>query len=167
MQRLLDALDGYPAYAIAPDWGICGWNSAYARLYPHVATVPVSDRNLLWLIFTDPYVRDLLPDWESDSRRFLAEFRAEAGPRLGDASIAYLVRRLREASPAFRAGWESHDIEGFAARERVFHHPLVGELHFEHHRLAPADHPDLHLVIYTPVLATDTPERMRRLIVGS
>ncbi len=72
VQRLLDALDSYPAYAIAPDWGISGWNPAYARLYPNVAAVPVSDRNLLWLVFTDPYVRDLLPDWESDSRRFLA-----------------------------------------------------------------------------------------------
>ncbi|RDI51703.1 helix-turn-helix transcriptional regulator [Nocardia mexicana] len=150
VQHLLDALD-FPAYAIAPDWQISGWNRAYAELYPNVATVAPEDRNLLWLVFTDPYVRDLLPDWEVTSRRFLAEFRAEAGPRLGDLAHTPAIQRLLEASPEFRAGWHSHDIEGFASRERVFHHPERGELRYEHHRLAPADHPDLYLVIYTPV----------------
>lgn len=162
VQRLLDALAGSPAYAVAPDWQITGWNTAYAALYPNVTTVPVEDRNLLWLVFTDPYVRDLLPDWEVTSHRFLAEFRAEAGPRLGEFS--YLVNRLLEASAAFRVGWESHGIEGFTSRERLFHHPVVGDLHLEHHRLAPCDHPELHLVIYTPVQTTDTPTRLAHLL---
>ncbi len=150
IRHLLDALD-FPAYAIAPDWQITGWNRAYAELYPNVATVAPAERNLLWLVFTDPYVRDLLPDWEVTSRRFLAEFRAEAGPRLGDLAHTPVIQRLLETSEPFRAGWRSHDIEGFASRERVFHHPVRGDLRFEHHRLAPADHPDLHLVIYTPI----------------
>lgn len=162
VQRLLDALVGFPAYAVAPDWQITGWNAAYAALYPNVATLPAQDRNLLWLVFTDPYVRDLLPDWEVTSRRFLAEFRAEAGPRLGEFS--HLVNRLLQASADFRAGWESHGIEGFTSRERLFHHPVAGDLHLEHHRLVPSDHPDLHLVIYTPVQTTDTPARLAHLL---
>lgn len=166
VQRLLDALAGYPAYAIAPDWQISGWNAAYAALYPNVATVAAADRNLLWLVFTDPYVRELLPDWDVDSGRFLAEFRAEAGSRLGEPNYVNLIRRLSDASKAFRAGWKSHDIQGFASRERIFHHPRVGELHLEHHRLAPSDHPDLHLVIYTPVLGTDTPAKLQRLLTS-
>lgn len=32
------------------------------------------------------------------------------------------------------------------------------------HTLAPSDHPDLHLVIYTPVLTTDTPARLQQLL---
>jgi hypothetical protein len=32
------------------------------------------------------------------------------------------------------------------------------------HTLAPSDHPDLHLVIYTPVLTTDTPARLHQLL---
>ncbi|MGH3938932.1 MAG: helix-turn-helix transcriptional regulator [Pseudonocardiaceae bacterium] len=162
VQRLLDALVGSPAYAVAPDWQIIGWNAAYAALYPPVATAPIEDRNLLWLVFTDPYVRGLLPDWELTCRRFLAEFRAEAGPRLGEFS--YLINRLLATSAVFRANWESHGIEGFTSRERLFHHPVVGDLHLEHHRLAPSDHPELHLVIYTPVPATDTPTRLAHLL---
>ncbi|MEU9558148.1 helix-turn-helix transcriptional regulator [Streptomyces fumanus] len=150
LRRLLDTLD-FPAYAIAPDWTITGWNAAYADLYPNVATVAPDRRNLLWLVFTDPYVRDLLPDWEITSRRFLAEFRAEAGPRLGDLGDSPVVRRLLETSDTFRDAWQDHRVEGFASRERVFRHPAAGELRFEHHRLAPADQQDVHLVLYTPV----------------
>ncbi|WP_411153425.1 helix-turn-helix transcriptional regulator [Streptomyces sp. A30] len=165
VQRLLDALTGFPAYAIAPDWTITGWNAAYADLYPNVATVDAGERNLLWLVFTDPYVRDLLPDWEVTSRRFLAEFRAEAGPRLGDLARSHAIQRLLETSEPFRAAWQDHRIEGFTSRLRVFHHPAHGAVRYEHHRLAPADHPDLHVVIYTPAPKDDTaagpPSRLR------
>ena len=153
VQRLLDALQGCPAYALAPDWGIAGWNRAYEELYPHVATVPAAERNLLWLVFTDPYVRHLLDDWEVTSRHFLAEFRAEAGPRLGDPVYLALVGRLVEASAEFRDGWQSHDIRGFESRERVFHHPTAGTLVYEHHQLRPSDQPELQVVVYTPVAA--------------
>ncbi|MGH3904790.1 MAG: helix-turn-helix transcriptional regulator [Pseudonocardiaceae bacterium] len=153
VQRLLDALDRFPAYAITADWSIVGWNAAYEGLYPNVASVAVEDRNLLWLVFTDPYVRELLPDWEMTSRRFLAEFRAEAGPRLGEPRICDLIRRLTSVSDAFRLGWDSHAVGGFASRERIFRHPEAGELRFEHHQLSPADHPDLQLIIYAPLPA--------------
>lgn len=149
VQRFLDALDEHPAYALAPDWGIAGWNSAYERLYPNVATTPPEGRNLLWLIFTDPDVRSLLDDWDDTSRRFLAEFRAEAGPRLGDPRYRDLIGRLREESPDFRDHWVSHGVGGFESRERVFQHPRLGRLVFEHHQLRPSDQTDIQLVVYT------------------
>ena len=164
VQRLLEAQAGLAAFAIAADWQIVGWNRAYAVLYPGIATVAADDRNLLWLVFTDPYVRRLLPQWGDDSRRFLAEFRAEAGPRLEQPSVAALVRRLREASDAFRAGWEDHDIQGFSSRERLFNHPASGDLLLEHHQLTPADHPDLQVVVYTPVEDGRTPQRWSALL---
>lgn len=151
VQRFLDALEDHPAYALAPDWGVAGWNRAYETLYPNVAQTPPEQRNLLWLIFTDPSVRTLLDDWDVTSRRFLAEFRAEVGPRLGDPRYRDLVERLIAASPDFRERWESHDIRGFESRERVFQHPQLGRLVFEHHQLRPSDQPDIQLVVYTPV----------------
>lgn len=150
LQRLLDALADYPAYAIGPDWSISAWNRAYQILYPNVAAVDGDQRNLLWLVFTDPAVRALLPDWQTDSQHFLAQFRAEAGPRLGDPSFSALVTHLMAASDAFARLWDSHDIEPFTSRVRRFHHTQVGELQLEHHRLAPSDDPDLHVVVYTP-----------------
>ncbi|SEB51874.1 Helix-turn-helix domain-containing protein [Paramicrobacterium humi] len=162
LKRLLDAWD-VPAFALAPDWGVLAWNEAYERLYPGIGSVAPENRNLLWMVFTDGYVRRLLPDWELTSRRFLSEFRAETGPRLGDPAHGVLVERLREASPEFRAGWDSRDIQRFASRERLFDHPDVGLLHLEHHQLALSDHPEIHVVVYTPMPGTDAAERLARL----
>ena len=167
IQRLLDALDPNPSFALLPDWGVAGWNNAYAALYPNIATVSAPDRNLLWLVFTDPYVRDLLPDWEVTSKRFLAEFRAETGQRLGDVDVNNLVERLKKTSPEFRAGWDRYDILGFESRERLFHHPAVGVLQLEHHQLSPSDRPDLHLVVYTPSPGSDAGAQMQSLIAGT
>jgi transcriptional regulator with XRE-family HTH domain len=161
VQHLLDALVGSPAFAITSDWSITAWNSAYRGLYPNVATVDAADRNLLWAVFADPFVRGLLPDWDVTSRRFLAEFRAEAGPRLGQPNCVRLVERLQARSSEFRSGWSRHDIEGFTSRRRSFQ-TAVGRLEFEHHRLAVSDRPDLFLVIYTSTNA-QTARRLQQL----
>ncbi|MBT8161909.1 MULTISPECIES: helix-turn-helix transcriptional regulator [Arthrobacter] len=162
LQRLLDTLE-FPAFAVAPDWGIAGWNRAYAGLYSRIASVDLADRNLLWLIFTDPHLREMLPDWEETSRHFVAEFRAEAGARLGSEAHTALINRLVEASPEFAKLWGDRGVERFASRQRVFLHPAVGELIFEQHRLVPSDAPELHLVMYAPVPGTPTSARMREL----
>jgi len=166
LQRLLDQLAGSPAFVLTRGWDIAGWNAAYAALYPGVATVHPADRNLLGLVFTDPFVRRLLPDWAEDSRRFLAEFRAEVGTHLGDPGVAAVVERLLAASPEFLAGWTNHDIEGFTSRERRFHHPRVGDLTLEQHKLTPADQPALSLIVYTPVQDGTTPGRLSQLLAG-
>jgi PAS domain-containing protein len=149
LQGLMDALGSSPAYAITSSWSIVGWNRAYERLYPGVADLAPGDRNLLWVVFTDPAVRELLGDWGADSRRFLTQFRAEVGPRLADPAVVDLVTRLQAASPAFREGWASHDVDRFTSTERRFEHPAVGSLVLEHHQVTPADAPGLQLVVYT------------------
>ncbi|MGY1667374.1 helix-turn-helix transcriptional regulator [Geodermatophilus sp. SYSU D00696] len=163
VQRLLDALGPSPAYAITADWTIAGWNRAYERFYPGVAAVPLAERNLLWLVFTDPAVRALLGDWRTDSRRFLTQFRAEVGPRLADPAVVDLVSRLEAASPHFRAGWASRDVDRFSSGERRFEHPEVGTLLLEHHQLTPADAPGLQVVVYTAAAGSETAGRLRVL----
>ena len=167
IQRFLDALAGYPAFAIGPTWTIVAWNRAYAALYPNVETTPAADRNLLLLVFMDPAIRELLPDWEIDSRRFLAEFRAEAGPRVGEPAYTALIDRLFADSEHFRAGWQTSSIERFASRERRFFHSRVGELRLEHHQLTPTDAPDVQIVAYLPVPENDAAERLAELVNGS
>ncbi|MGO4432437.1 helix-turn-helix transcriptional regulator [Paenarthrobacter sp. RAF9] len=97
-------------------------------------------------------------------KRFLAEFRAETGQRLGDPDVAYQVERLKEASPDFQESWDRYDILGFQSRERLFHHPAVGVLQMEHHQVSPSDRPDLHIVVYTPAPGSDAGEQMERLM---
>jgi transcriptional regulator with XRE-family HTH domain len=163
VQRFMDALRDFPSYVIALDWEVLAWNTAYVGLYPGISGAPESDRNLLWLLFTDPYLRELLLDWERTAQAHVAAFRVQAGPRLADARFATLVNQLLRRSETFRAAWESHSIEELSSRERVFRHPVVGDLHLEQHNMAPADAPGLHVVIYTPVPNTDARTRLRRL----
>jgi transcriptional regulator with XRE-family HTH domain len=164
VQRLLDGITGFPAFAVAADWTVVGWNSVYAMLYPRIVDVPEATRNLLWLVFTDPYVREMLPDWEKDSRCFVAEFRADAGAWLEDQNVVRLISELQTASPEFAAVWRDHEVQRFASRERRFHHRAVGDLVFEHQRLSPTDTPGLHLIVYSPAPGYGTEERLAALL---
>lgn len=165
LQDLLDALDPSPAFVITTDWSITGWNRAYAALYPGIEKVATENRNLLLLIFTDPAVRDLLPDWAATSRRFLAQFRADAGAHLGGRpAYAALVRRLQEASPEFAQAWADHHVEGFGSDERRFTPTSGRELVFEEQRLAPVDHRDLRIVVYLAPVGSTTRKRMLKLM---
>ena len=105
-----------------------------------------------------------MPDWEFTGMYNVASFRAEAGTRLGEPPFADLVSRLLQTSEAFRTAWESHGIEALPSRERLFRHPKVGDLHVEQHSLAPWGDPRLQVVIFTPIPATDTATRLRRLL---
>lgn len=149
-QRVLDAFGSSPAYAMAWDWTILAWNDAYAALYPTIDRASLNERNLLWLVWTDPTVRDLLPNWVVDSRRFVAMYRADIGPRLGSPEVADLIQPLRRRSDAFAAAWDSHDVDGFTSRIRTFRHPALGTLELEQHQLVFADFPGLQIVLYTP-----------------
>lgn len=151
--RLLEAFGRSPAFAIDLDWEITAWNRAYAALYPRVRTVAREDRNLLWLVFTDPSIRQLMPDWDVESRRFVSEYRMQNGARLGEPAVVELLDRLRADSQEFDRVWNDHTIEGFQTRIRRFAHEALGDIELEYHRLAPADLPDLNIVVYTPATA--------------
>ncbi|WP_087007727.1 helix-turn-helix transcriptional regulator [Gulosibacter sp. 10] len=163
LQRFLDAQDPSPAFALSANWMIVGWNRAYGALYPGVAEAEPERRNLLRLIFTDPSVRSLLPDWEVTSRQFLAEYRAETGGMLGQEQHVRLIASLTEESAEFAEAWQAHRIERFASRERRFRHP-VGELVFEQHRLVPSDQPELQLVVYLAEAGSETLLAMHGLL---
>ncbi|WP_232299609.1 helix-turn-helix transcriptional regulator [Leucobacter komagatae] len=145
----------FPAFILASDWTIVGWNAGYEWLYGPIATTAPEERNLLRLIYLDGRIRALLPNWERDSRNFLAEFRAESGVRLSSERHSALVGALIEQSDDFREQWAEHAVGRFTSRKRTFVHPVAGELVFEHHRLVPSDASELHVVIYAPVTQVD------------
>lgn len=148
LQRFVDAQNPSPAFVLADDWTILGWNAAYQHLFQPISDMEASHRNLLLLIFMDPYVRQLLPDWEVTSRQFLAEYRAETGGKLGQGEHVALISRLRQESPEFAQAWQAHQIERFTTRQRAFNHPEDGTVVYEQHRMVPTDRPDLQLIVY-------------------
>lgn len=149
LRHLLEAL-AFPAFLLAEDWTIIGWNQAYADLYPAIGTRDAEDRNLLWLLFTDPDLRRMLPDWEEQSRRFVGEFRAEARRWLSTPRDTGIVARVSEASEDFARIWQERDVAGFVSRERTFVHPRGGRTVYEQHGVVPSEFPDLELILYVP-----------------
>ncbi|MFC4137617.1 MULTISPECIES: helix-turn-helix transcriptional regulator [unclassified Microbacterium] len=149
LRRLLESFP-FPAFLLAEDWSIIGWNPAYAQLYPRIETLDADDRNLLWLLFTDESLRRMLPDWAEQSRRFVGEFRAEARRWLAASREDGIVTRVSAASTDFARIWQERDVAGFVSRERTFRHPLLGTTVYEQHGVVPSEFPDLELILYVP-----------------
>ena len=74
--RLIESMEPAPAYVLGPRWEFLAWNAAQARLYPRIVELDGIERNLLWVLFADPYTRELIVDWDIHARQALAEFRA-------------------------------------------------------------------------------------------
>lgn len=164
VQQLLDTLDPAPAFAVSPHWDIAAWNRAYEGLFPGIATAAAEERNLLVLVFTDEYVRAMLPDWELTSRQFLGEYRSEAGARTAGPDHVRLVAHLRHVSPDFAEAWDEHAVLRFTSRQRKFIHPVAGELLFDQLKLVPQDAPELHVVAYLPDADSGTTGRLTLLM---
>ncbi len=158
--RLIDALDPAPAYVLGPRWEFLAWNAAQARLYPRLVELDGLERNLLWVLFADPFTRELIVDWDLHAKQALAEFRAGTTGLRGDPEFAELVDKLESASDEFAAWWPEHDVSGFETRIRRFRHPAAGLLTFEYQQLAPVEWPALRVNCQLPVPGDDSAERL-------
>jgi transcriptional regulator with XRE-family HTH domain len=158
--RLINSMSPAPAYVLGRRWEFLAWNDAQELLYPRLPHLEGIERNLLWVLFADPYTRSLIVDWDIHARQALAEFRAATSGVRGDPIFAELVAKLNEASPEFAAWWPEHDVSGFETRIRRFNHPAAGLLTFEYQQLAPVEWPGLRVTCQLPVPGDDSAERL-------
>ena len=158
--RLIESMEPAPAYVLGPRWEFLAWNSAEARLYPRIVELAGIERNLLWVLFADPYTRELIVDWDIHARQALAEFRAATTAYRGDAEFVELVGKLQAESESFAAWWPEHGVSQFETRLRRFRHPAAGMLTFEYQQLAPVEWPALRVACQLPVPGDDSAERL-------
>ena len=158
--RLITSMNPAPAYVLGPHWEFLAWNAAEARLYPRIEELDGLERNLLWVLFADPYTQELIVDWDIHARQALAEFRAATATRRGDVELVELIEKLSASSDAFAEWWPEHDVAGFETRLRRFRHPAAGILTFEYQQLAPVEWPGLRVVCQLPVPGDDSAERL-------
>jgi transcriptional regulator with XRE-family HTH domain len=158
--RLIGSLMPAPAYVLGPHWEFVAWNPAQERLYPRIADLEPPRRNLLWVLFCDPYTRHLIVDWDIHARQALAEFRSATSSVRHDAPMTALVELLTAESDVFAEWWPEHDVSSFETRLRRFEHPAAGTLTFEYQQLAPVEWPTLRVVVQLPVPGDDSAERL-------
>jgi len=158
--RLIDSMEPAPAYVLGPRWEFMAWNSAQTRLYPRMAELEGVELNLVWVLFSDPFIRELIVDWDIHARQALAEFRAGTAGLGGDPVFEVLIEKLSVESAEFAEWWPQHDVSQFETRIRRFRHPAAGLLTFEYQQLAPVEWPALRVVCQLPVPGDDSAERL-------
>jgi MmyB-like transcription regulator ligand binding domain/Helix-turn-helix domain len=162
IREMLEKLEPLPAAVLNSRTDVIAHNRTYAVLVSDLDALPFEDRNIMWLVFTDPAWREGLPDWHETSRQLVAKYRAAMAEHLAEPLWKSLVKRLQQTSPEFRELWERHEVQEPEGRTKRFLNPRVGLLtfHFTQLWLGPGQGP--RLVICSP--ANDvTRERLDRL----
>lgn len=163
VQRLIKELS-FPTYCIDGRWTIVAWNDSYEAFYPPISTLEPKQRNLLWTTFCDSYVAAMLSDLKDYQERIVGEFRAHAGAMVHTDNFQELIAELQHDS-TFRRIWGTGVVRRFASRVRQFNHPVVGLLTLEQHQMSvPSEDGEFQVIIYTPVAATPSRERLEALL---
>ena len=78
MKRLLDLISDAPAMVQRRNFDILLWNPLAAALMIDFSRFPENDRNFVRLLFTEPALRELYPEWDELARMNVAYLRMEA-----------------------------------------------------------------------------------------
>jgi transcriptional regulator with XRE-family HTH domain len=150
VQQLIDQLEPFPACVLTDRLDLLAYNRIFASFFEDIGEIPIEDRNLLWLSFTNPNWREVMVDWDEAVARMVAEYRAAMARHLDEPAWKSLVARLHQASPEFRTFWERHDVQGVESRTKRAMHPTVGLLSFDYTNLWLGQRLGTRIVASTP-----------------
>ena len=163
---LLQALNRFganPAYITGQRWDLLAWNQAACAVFGDFEALSIQERNILWFVFMNENLRQILVDWESHARLVLAQFRISYSRFVGDPWFVELIHNLEVASPEFRLWWAEQNILGRTDGRKEINHPLVGQLRLNYVVFKVADSPNLEVVMYLPLPESDTALKLQQL----
>ncbi|MET7402877.1 helix-turn-helix transcriptional regulator [Dactylosporangium sp. NPDC005572] len=164
--RMLDLLGDTAAMVVSDLGETLAQNRMSTLLMGDQAALRGDRRYRIWRWFTEPAARFVHPAAEEDhhSRSMVADLRATAARRAGDADVEGLVRRLRAASPEFAELWDEHEVAVRRADRKVIVHRQVGPVQVDCETLMTPDQGQF-LLVYTPTPGTDAAEKLALLAV--
>jgi transcriptional regulator with XRE-family HTH domain len=163
LQRLLDDLPTTPAVVLGRRTDILAWNPMAAALFTDFAQIPERKRNFVRLVFCEPAIRGLYPDWDWVAQTSLAQLRMEAARDPKDPRLAELVGELSLQDPDFRRWWGAHHVADQGTGTKVLEHPIAGQLTLDWSFLACTDDPDQQLITLTAEPGTPSHDGLRIL----
>jgi len=149
VQPLIAQFEPYPAAVMNDRLDLLAYNRVYESFFPDLGSIPIEDRNILWLAFTHPAWREVIVD-RDDVARLVAEYRAAMAEHLDEPAWKTLVARLHRASPEFTALWERHDVQGIEGRTKRAMHPTAGLLSVDYTNLWLGQRLGTRIVAFTP-----------------
>ena len=163
LQRVLDHVTDAPAIVMTPTHDVLAWNPLAAALMVDFGEVPERERNFMRLLFTDPRLRSLYPDWQGLARAVVSYMRMEAARRPDDPRLAELVGDLSIRDEQFRQWWAGTHVAIKRRGTRTYNHPVVGEITLDWDVLTSDAEPDQQLVIYTAEPCSRSEQALREL----
>ena len=127
---VLERLGNYPAVVLNGRYDVLAYNRAYEALVGDLGSLCFDERNVLWLIFTSPTMRELLVDWEQVARTCVARYRARMATHASERAWRGLVKRLAAASEEFTRIWGEHEVTGTDTTLKRFAHAELGLLSY-------------------------------------
>jgi transcriptional regulator with XRE-family HTH domain len=165
LQRVLDALEFSPAFIKTPIWDVLAWNRAAAAVLTDYGTLPPEKRNILRMMFCEPYIRSRQTDWDSVARFVVAAFRTDVARAGASDYVKSFVDDLCRESPEFAKVWSTNDVRTYGEGTKHLHHPIAGLIEMEYSTFAVDGRADLSMVVYNPVTQVDR-ERVNSLMTA-
>lgn len=167
LQPILNSFGHHPAYLLDQCWNLVAGNQTAYNLFVNSTVtdyeeLPWREKNLLWVMFTNPYQQDLLVDWEIEAKRCTGLFRFSSSSHIGEPWYNAFINDLKTVSPHFKKWWPDYDIQPPDSKQKNLSHPVVGALVLQATTLLIPEYPDLQLVVYTP-LEKDTATKLATL----
>ncbi len=166
---VLDKLEDTPACVVTDLGEVLVQNRMHVILAGDCTRFTGMDRYLLWRWFAHPAERAKFPaeDWDRLVRNHVADLRATAARRSGDADVVELVTRLRAASPEFERLWTRHEVAVRVGDDKRIDHPRVGMLDLVCETLLTVN-ASLSLHVFYPRPGTDAQEKLALLrVIGT
>jgi transcriptional regulator with XRE-family HTH domain len=165
IRRLLEAMDGVPAFVLGRRTDVLAWNAIADAVLGFESLQPC-DRNIARFTFMHPDAPALYSDWQQVAEQTVAYLALDAGRHPGDAALERLVGELSIASERFRELWARHDIFEQRHGPKRVDHPIVGHLEFAYQTLLVPEDPDQLLVTLVPEPSSSTQKRLLMLERG-
>ncbi|MET7846116.1 helix-turn-helix transcriptional regulator [Streptomyces sp. NPDC005356] len=163
IQRLLDQLTDTPAFVVGKYLDILAWNPLAAALLLDIDKKPPKERNYIWMLFTDPQMKDFYDDWAAMARTGVALLRMQAADNPTDPRLVSLVGELSLTSPQFRQWWAARHVARDDFGTKTIHHPELGDLTLDWDAFQWAGDPDQQLITWSAPPGSPTQEKFRIL----
>jgi transcriptional regulator with XRE-family HTH domain len=163
LRRLLDQLPEAPALVLGRRLDILAWNRLAAALITDFSRIPEEQRNYVRLVFTDPAMRTLYPDWADVAHKAVTNLHMDAARHPDDPRLAELVRELSTLDADFRNWWHGHHVTSKGQGTKRFNHPVVGEITLDWDTLSCDTAPDQQVIVLTAQPGTPSHDALRIL----
>ncbi|MFC6083823.1 helix-turn-helix transcriptional regulator [Sphaerisporangium aureirubrum] len=126
--------------------------------------VPAGERNMARIMFCDPRVREIYPEWEDVAAEITGTLQFYLGRHPDDPLMHELVCDLRKASPVFRRLWAEHQVTERVMGEKRYRHPVIGELTVTYQAMALPGVPDQTLLVFTVEPGSASEDALHRVV---